>query len=322
MMSGSMRRGRHGERGFVLVIVLWVLAILTVISVGFGRRAVLDRRAAAFTLDKTQSMFMARGAVERGIIELRNKAAVDAYLDQGGHTGLEQEWNKPINLFEESGYYKQEDSEAFEDDGCGYVIIDEASKININTAPIAVLEEVPGLSRTHIRRINQRRGTEHADDEPPQRFHSIEELRYMEGMDDEEWYGTDREAGLRDLLTCYNDGPVNINTASLAVLECIPDLSDSVIDAIVGYRQGSDGELGTGDDQSFLSLQEVMQYAGLTNDDLQVMNRYCSTDSRFFTVKGYATRRQGKVQAVCEAVVQISGNGATVIQWRDEAYGL
>src|SRR5690606_17628980 len=56
--------GRQSERGFVLVIVLWVLAILTVISVGFGRRSVLDRRAAAFTLDKTQAMMLARGAVE------------------------------------------------------------------------------------------------------------------------------------------------------------------------------------------------------------------------------------------------------------------
>lgn len=310
------------EQGFVLVIVLWVLAILTVVSVGFGRRAVLDRRAAAFTLDKTQAMFMARGAAERGIIELRNKAAVDNHLEQGGHTGLEQQWNQPVDLFEESGFFKQEDSETFEDDVCRYVIVDESSKININSAPVEVLEEVPGLSRAHIRRINHRRGTEHSDEEPPQRFHSIEELRYMEGMDDEAWYGADRRLGLQDILTCYSDGRININTASRDVLDCIPDLSDSIIEAIVGYRQGGDGELGTGDDQSFMNLQEVVQYAGLANDDLETMNQYCATDSRFFTVKGYATRRQGKVQAVCEAVVEIIGNSASVIQWREKAYGL
>lgn len=316
------RLSRTADRGFVLVIVLWVLAILTVVSVGFGRRAVLDRRAAAFTLDKTQAMMMARGAVERGIVELRNKATVDAYLEQGGHTGLEQQWNQPINLFEEADMYTQPDSDAFEDDICRYIIVDESSKININASSEKVLEELPGLTRTHIRRINQRRGTEHSDEEIAQRFHSVEELRYLEGIDDDEWYGSGREPGLAAMLTCYSDGLVNINTASRAVLECIPDLSDSVIQAILSYRQGDDGELGTGDDLSFKNFQEVVQFARLASDDLHILNQYCTIDSRFFTVNGYATRRQGKVQAVCLAVVEIMGNEARVIQWREEAYGL
>jgi general secretion pathway protein K len=311
------------ERGFVLVVVLWVLAILTVISVGFGRRAVLDRRAAAYTLDKTQAMFMARGAAERGIVELRNKAMVDAYLDQGGYTGLDQQWNKPINLFTEEGFFKQDDEEEFKDDVCRYVILDEASKVNINAAAVEVLEELPGLNRTQIRKINQRRGTEDAEDgEPPQRYHAIEELRYLEGMDDEEWYGDSRTPGLRDVITCYSDGRINVNTASQAVLECVPELSDGIIGALIAYRQGADGELNTEDDLAFKTIDELVAYAGLANDDLEILNQYCSIDSRFFTVKGYATRRAGKVQAICEAVIEISGTGATVIQWRESAYGL
>ena len=314
---------RSRERGFVLVVVLWVLAILTVISVGFGRRAVLDRRAAAYTLDKTQAMFMARGAAERGIVELRNKAMVDAYLEQGGYTGLDQQWNKPVNLFTEEGFFKQEDEEEFEDDVCRYVILDEASKVNINAAAVEVLEELPGLNRTQIRKINQRRGTEDAEDgEPPQRYHAIEELRYLEGMDDEEWYGDSRTPGLRDVITCYSDGRININTASQAVLECVPELSDGIIGALIAYRQGADGELDTEDDQAFKTIDELVAYAGLANEDLEILNQYCSIDSRFFTVKGYATRRAGKVQAICDAVVEISGTGATVIQWRESAYGL
>ncbi len=318
-----MMARRSRERGFVLVVVLWVLAILTVISVGFGRRAVLDRRAAAYTLDKTQAMFMARGAAERGIVELRNKAMVDAYLEQGGYTGLDQQWNKPVNLFTEEGFFKQEDEEEFEDDVCRYVILDEASKVNINAAAVEVLEELPGLNRTQIRKINQRRGTEDAEDgEPPQRYHAIEELRYLEGMDDEEWYGDSRTPGLRDVITCYSDGRININTASQAVLECVPELSDGIIGALIAYRQGADGELNTEDDQAFKTIDELVAYAGLANEDLEILNQYCSIDSRFFTVKGYATRRAGKVQAICDAVVEISGTGATVIQWRESAYGL
>jgi type II secretory pathway component PulK len=311
-----------GERGFVLVIVLWILAILTVISVGFGRRAVLDRRAAAYTLDKTQATFLARGAAERGIIELRNKATIDAYLEQGGHTGFEQQWNKAVNLFEEEGYYEQENAEAFADDICRYVIVDESAKININSAPIEVLEEIEALRRPQLRRISQRRGLGEPGEDPPQRFLAIEEIRYIEGIDDEAWYGSSRSPGLKDLLTCYSDGRINVNTAPRAVLECIPDLSESVIDAIITYRQGPDGELGTSDDRSFTTLEEVMHKAELGSDVLPILSKYCSVDSRFFTVKGYATRRQGKVQGLCEAVVEIMGDTAMVIQWRESAYGL
>lgn len=315
--------GRQSERGFVLVIVLWVLAILTVISVGFGRRSVLDRRAAAFTLDKTQAMMLARGAVERGIIELRNKAAVDAYLEEGGYTGFDQEWNRPINLFEEEGFFTQDEGEEFEEDICRYVIVDESSKISINAAPEKLLEEVPGLSRSHIRKINQRRGLEQSeDDEPPQNFLSIEELRYLEGMDDETWFGENGKLGLADMLTCHSDGRININTAPREVLECIPDLSDSVIEAIIAYRVGEDGELGTEDDQSFQDMQKVVEHTRLPKGDVRILEQYCTIDSRFFTVKGYATRRQGKVQAVCQAVIQLNATEATVIQWREEAYGL
>ena len=68
----------RSPRGFVLVTVLWVLAILSLITIGFGRRAMLDRKAATYTLDHDRAMYRARGAVERGIAELRNKAIIDA----------------------------------------------------------------------------------------------------------------------------------------------------------------------------------------------------------------------------------------------------
>ena len=48
--------------GFVLVSVLWILAILTVISLGFARRAMLERRMAWYALDREQAQQMARAA--------------------------------------------------------------------------------------------------------------------------------------------------------------------------------------------------------------------------------------------------------------------
>src|SRR5688572_16293375 len=89
------------QQGFVLVIVLWVLAILSVITIGLGHRSLLDRRAAWYALDHTQAMMAAQGAVQRGIIELRFKALANSNQPEESiitHHG--QSWAKQVNLLE------------------------------------------------------------------------------------------------------------------------------------------------------------------------------------------------------------------------------
>jgi len=309
---------RRAERGFVLVCVLWVLAILTVITLGFGRRAMLDRRAAAYALDHTKAMYMARGAVARGVVELRNKAIMDALSQIEGRTSFRQPWAQPVNLLEKEDYFDEANKEEFKDDICEYRIRDECGLISINRAPDEILEEIDALNRTTIRKINARRlGDRHAR-QAPQPFQTIEELRYLEGIDEDDWFGTDRAPGLRDLLTCWGDGLININTASAAVLECIPEVRKRTIDALIDYRMGPDGELCTSDDADFKTLDDVRVELGLGADSLQELRQYCKVSSGLFTITGTATRRQGKVRATCVATVAISGPKAGIIKWREE----
>ena len=105
-------RSAIGDRGFVLVCVLWILAILTVIAVGFQRRAMMDARAAVFTLDHTRAMFMSRGAVARGIVELRNKAVIDEINKQPGRTSYSQKWAHTVDMLQEKGYYALPEEDA------------------------------------------------------------------------------------------------------------------------------------------------------------------------------------------------------------------
>ncbi|MDP7638547.1 MAG: hypothetical protein QGG73_02365, partial [Candidatus Hydrogenedentes bacterium] len=63
MMVNDAAREARGRRGFVLVSVLWILAILTVVSLGFANRASLERKVAWYALDQAQAQNMARGAV-------------------------------------------------------------------------------------------------------------------------------------------------------------------------------------------------------------------------------------------------------------------
>ena len=89
---------QHPTGGFVLVTVLWVLAILTVIALGLGNRSVMERRVSWNAMDHAQALHMARGAVERGIFEVGNKRQIDFMLDQSGYTALDQRWTKPLDL--------------------------------------------------------------------------------------------------------------------------------------------------------------------------------------------------------------------------------
>lgn len=312
---------RVRNRGFVLVTVLWVLAILSLITIGFGRRAMMDRKAATYTLDHDKAMFRARGAVERGIAELRNKAIIDAINMQQGRTSYTQRWSRPMDLLGEGGYFAKAGGANKNDedrDICEYRIRDDESLICINCVDETFLTRIEALTPASIRKIVRRRGGDPDTNEAGQGFQTIEELRSIEGIEDKDWFGEDDTPGLRDLVTCWGDGKININTASPEVLGAIPDIHDNVVAAVISYRAGLDGELYTGDDQDFPDLGAVASKADISGEDMQPVAQYCKVDSQFFTIRGIATLRQGKIRATCVATVSMQPPYAHVIKWREE----
>lgn len=307
--------------GFVLVCVLWVVAIMTVVALGFGRRALLENSAARYSLDHVKAMHMARGAVNRGMVELRNKAVYDFLRGAEGRTSYAQQWSRPRNMLEpgEDGgqFYSEAENEEFKDDICAYVIQDEESRIALSASPDEILDEVPGLSRSAIRKINIRRRGSREDNEPAQPFQTIEELRFMEGISDDDWFGEHDKPGLRDLLSCYGDGLINLNTAPEQVIACIPKVS-AVAGAIVDYRKGEDGLLYTEDDKDFASIEDLGTKLRISGAAIEAMNKYCKVTSQFFTITGTATRRQGKIRATCTATVMIVDQDGGIWKWREE----
>lgn len=322
----------NGRRdGFVLLVVLWVLVVLTIITVGFGRRSMLDQQVAAYSLDHARALMIARGAVHRGIIVLRNKAIQDlavarvAQLEGGRRrppiTHLGQEWAHPVNLFKDETFF---DTETFgEGDTCIYLIRDEYARININSAPREVLEEIDALDAGAVREIEERRRgkLKGREDEGALFYHAIEELRYIREVRDDDWYGDEDEPGLRDLLTVYGGGQININTAPREVLECIPDMEKRTINRILEYRAGNDGELGTRDDQGVWDPVHLTEVTGIEGKDAMSLRQFGTFDSSMFTVTGITTLRRGQVRATVSATVTVGGGDARIIAWREEPLG-
>lgn len=311
-MSTDFRRSMSpcGNTGFVLVSVLWILAILTVIVLGFGRRAILEHRASRYALDQAQALQMARGAVQRGILELKVKAVVDQLNEQVGYTGLDQRWARPVDLMREQNYFRSVSGEDFKGDFARYTIEDCDRRININAVSEDFLREIPGIPQSAVRKIIYRRQQITDVDEEdlegaqgPQRFFSIDEVRELGKIKHEDWYGTRDEAGLRDLITVWGDAHVNLNTASREVLEAIPGIDDRVVSAIIEYRQGDDGELFTRDDKAIPSLNELAKTLDLSGEVIGGLHGSLKTSSNSFIVTGEATRRNGKIRARVEAVL-------------------
>ncbi|MCK5861374.1 MAG: general secretion pathway protein GspK [Candidatus Hydrogenedentes bacterium] len=308
------------NNGFALICVLWVTAMLTVLVLGFGRRAALERRAAAYALDHEQAMMMARGAVDRGIVELHNRDALLLLLpeEHRGGTHVGESWAQSINLYLEN-YFDQ--ASLFVKDEVAYVIVDEDRYININKVPREILEEIDSLKRPALRRIIARRSSEEHSEEEKTPFNAIEEIRYIKGVSEDNWFGTDRESGLRKLLTVWSDGRINVNTAPEEVLACIPGLAKGDISLILSYRASDDGMLYSQDDLGFASMDDLTDKTGIVGDSREALNKFCKCTSSYFRITGVATRRKGRIRAVCSAVVSLAQGPSVILDWQEKTLG-
>ncbi|MFP6597485.1 MAG: hypothetical protein VCC01_08515, partial [Candidatus Hydrogenedentota bacterium] len=234
-----MPRNHFSEEqgGFVLVTVLWLLVILSVVTMGFSHRAMMERRMAWYGMDQAQAQAMARGAVNRALLELSNKDRFAAYLGQEQYDGRDQRWARPTNLLNEAAYFSIGDEENFAEDICRYTITDCESRIALNDAPRELLENMDVFDFKAIDAIVARRDRGDGS-EQLHRFVSVDEVLTIEeadGTDEDMWFGTAETPGLRSLLTIWGvggDGLINVNTASREVLAMIPELDGNLLDDI------------------------------------------------------------------------------------------
>jgi type II secretory pathway component PulK len=315
----------------VLVSVLWVVALLTVITLSYHHRARLEVQAARYSLDSSQAMLAARGAVERGLLELRNKSLLDQLAAQPGMPAggplvfLGQPWARGGELYGEDGLL--EAGETFREDSVRYTIEDLERYVNINTATEALLENLPGISRPVARQINFRRSGADEGGVPSGAgrvpFQDIAELRGLHGIRDEDWFGGGKEGALLDLLTTLGDGRVNVNTAPFEVLRVLPGVDEAAAKTLVAMRTGADGEAGTADDRGWSDWDIFATDTGIHGDTLQSLKQLCKFDSSYFKIEGLATRRGGRIRSACAAVVHVTGDSgvATIIAWTEEPLG-
>jgi hypothetical protein len=315
-----MEKNRRDE-GFILVAVLWMLAIMVVLAFGVARHALIERRMSWYTLDKEQAAQMARGGVERALVELRNKHIIDQISRKANMTTPNQRWAEPIDLFKEAKYFQEADEKNFKKDVVLITIEDCERKISINHASRDWLRQLHRFPPSLLEEMMDRR--EPGDRVNPQFFSSIEEFKELGKIKDNTWFGNARNAGLNDVLTIWGDpeGKVNLNTASFDVLAAIPGMNKQILSAFVNFRNGADGEPGTGDDRFVSDINQLSKRMEIGADKLRPLKQHCKTDSQFFTIHARATRRQGKINAFCQVTVELNNGETTIKEWREDVIG-
>jgi len=304
----TVRGGRNsaGASGSVLIFTLWVLVCLTVISLGYAYRVRLETKATAYTVANIRSFYKAETALYEKAIELiqyRKEGEVELPDDKGGE-----------------GRKERQEEEGGEDE-VRCEVIPEEGKINVNLAPQQLIRNLKPLRGGLAREIiSKRLGKDlkaRTDDDTV--FRLPEELLGLKEMKPEMWYGEEEgETGIRDLLTVYGDGRIDLNSAPAEVIEAIPDLDRNLAEKIVALRAGQDGTIGTKDDGKWETFEKMRASLKVSAEKMSSLTRYCKLGSDYYTIRVAASKGGSRATARIAAVLQISGDSFDVVSWRED----
>lgn len=266
----------RNNKGMVLMVTLWILAILSLLAIGIGFRTTIDLRLVGYRMDSLKAYEIAKAGIIYAINEIEEDRSATDTLWECGFTLEENETfdEKFKNVKVGEGHF---DITSIED---------QEKKININKAPRSVLvnllsgaanageladnirawrgplpnEEAPSLAAKDYL------GKDYACKNAP--FDVISELLLVKDITAEIYFGQNQTDGLGSFVTVYGleDFKININTideTSLAAVLASLDLDRGAAAAIVEARAGNDKDINnTLDNMVFKDFSEVESFFG------------------------------------------------------------
>lgn len=289
--------------GIILITSLWILAILSVLAMGIGFRVSIEARLAKYNMDRLKALYLARAGVVKARELLLNdaKKGYDSLYECGISLDAQRDPEKtPESIFGAASnklgdgsfsvYYVSK-KDGGEGEETHYGMMDEERKININTIHPRILTGLllengvndtdadviaesiaawrsagPGIDDSYYESLIPPYKCKHAN------FSTIEELLLVKGMT-QELFGK-----IKDDVTIYGDGRININTASKKVLLAVGVSEFMIDDFIINYRNGNDEEEGTGDDQFYVGVpdlgnNELINFFTMTSNYFRIESR-------------------------------------------------
>lgn len=305
------------QRGFVLVVVLVVVALVTTLTMLFINEVYLEIGSSRNAVDASQGSLFAQGGITGALQLLTRTAGTQSY------TTLNDLWARPILLDEEQGQLK-------------VTIEDETAKLNLNQIVLpngsfndayhamylrllARLKLPAELAETVADWIDEG-DTPHPNGaeaawylalKQPYRprnnyLTTLEELALVKG------YAGVPLQQLLPFVTVYGDmpagapaAPVNINTAPREVLEALDDrISSALADRIIEYRRT----------MPFKFPAELAQVPGMETIAPALLSKI-TTKGTVYRLHSVATVN-GSTRTV-EVVTRLTGGTSAILYWRE-----
>ncbi len=305
------------QGGFVLVVVLLVVALLTGMTVTFINDVYIETGSNRASVEATQGSLFADSGISLGLQLLIRT------LEDRSYSSLNDLWAKPVYLEEEHGSLK-------------LLISEESGKLNLNMVvlpngtahpvynPIATrllknLNLSPDLLDAlsdwiDVEETPNRGGAEAvwylAQMQPVRpangQLVTIEELGRVKG------FAGEPINKLRSFITVYAEGarpvtaaPVNINTAPREVLEALDErITPELADRIIEYRKTT----------PFQHPSELGRVTGMS-DIMPALLTCISVKGTVYRILSEATVN-GTIRTI-EAFVRLSGAKSTILYWRE-----
>ena len=336
---------KHLSRGTILITTLWILTLLTLLAMGIGIRVGIDVKIMSFFINSCKAHYIAEGGIRKTVYLLekdanKNADSLDEVWSSGYDSEKEQYVLKDIKLGEGAftvGYEVEKDEAG--NPIYLYGARDESGRININEAGGDILAKLPGFSVDIASAVVDWRDEDDlpnpagAEDDyyegldasyecKDAKFSVPEELMLVKGVT------RDIYEGIKDIVTVYGTGAaVNINTAPEEVLAVLigPEFEDLPA-KIVNYRKGSDGIIGTQDDNIFTDINAInakLQSAlTLTAVELNRMEEltkagYFKCMSEVFRIRSRGEVKAGRVKKAIEVVVKRTNKGSEFLYYHE-----
>ncbi len=339
-------RSMNGQKGAVLIFVLWVLSFLAVLAVNLGYGV---RQKMTF-MKRIESRSQAQHVVEGGVKVAVTLLLNDLQRNQFQYTAAAKTFrhNNPSRFAD----IRMEDGSCEVSYPVGtpstsqdrmFGVIDEESKINVNTADKLTLQSIISqvlvvddnyaeklaesiydwrqLGDSEIKGFTGDDYYSNLKFPYPKKslpFEMPDELLLIKGMDRAKY------EILRNFVTVYGNGQVNVNTASKQVLIAL-GLNETVADKILAQRRGPDGVDNTADDHMFYRTfdiaTEVNAYAKMEDAEMRMIDSLnqrgvLGTNSYYFTVNCLAFLKGTNEKR--RAVVTFSSTDNRIVYWNEK----
>ena len=338
----------QNSRGVALIMVLWVVAILTVVVLEFSFSMRTEVNIAKNFKEELQLYAIAQGGVQQAIAELILKH--DARVQQLRKTMKTEEVTPEKKEWVPDG---RPYALPFDQGECELRIMSEAGKININTISETTLRKLIGnlgldgekrdvvvdsildwRDPDDFIRVNGAENDYYQSLKEPYRcknanLDSIEELLLVKGVTPDLFYGRKgmkagekganaSDVGLKDIFSIYSPGEqVDINSASLPVLRAALGLPSEVGKAILKGRE----EKGFQNQQDLVQrIPELSPFIAEIAGRLVFSSTSAPLATVYYTIESRGKSKDGGAIRGLKTIVKIDRmdkRGYKIIQWVD-----